>query len=78
MGERLVRNCWAREPGHLAILVGVEESRVGARERKDWSMSAGEWWDFFQVAGSKQEEVRERRVWKMAWVAALLLMSVPT
>lgn len=41
-GDRFVRNCWARDPGQEAIAMAEEESRVGARDKKDWSMSEGE------------------------------------
>ena len=41
LGDRLVRNCWAREPGHVATPAGVEDARVGTREGKDWSMPVG-------------------------------------
>ena len=61
VGE-LVRNCWARELGHLAILAAEEESRVGMRERKNCSISVGVWDDFLWVAGSTRQEVRVLRV----------------
>ena len=34
----MVRNCWARELGQAAIAFAEEESRVGLRERKDYSI----------------------------------------
>ena len=41
-GDKLVRNCWARELGQEAMAAAEEESRVGTRDRKDWSISVGE------------------------------------
>ena len=78
MRLRLLKNCCARELGYVAMAVAELESREGIHTLKSWKICMGEWKVFFCEARSKHKVVSWRSLWKMAWVAELLLISMPT